>query len=457
MDKTPAASNSRTVSWLAAAALVAGNMIGTGVFTSLGFQVVDVPSGFGIVLLWVLGGVIAWCGALAYAELGTMAPRSGGEYHLLGLAWPPVIAFMAGWVSLVAGFAAPVALASTAFGEYAANSVFGGSAVASRGCALAVLAVVTAAHLNSVRLSGRFQLAATALKMALIVGLIGAGWLAPAHGTLTFLPRAEDWALISHAPFVTALFFVSFAYSGWNAATYVAEELENPARDLPKALLLGTAVVTALYVLFNAALLRTVPAQQLAGRVDVAQSAAQYLFGDTGGRVLGGLIALGLVSTISAMMWAGPRVAAVMGRDWLLFAPLARTSITGVPRVALAFQFAVAALFIGLGGFKQVLTYLEFTLSLFTFLTVLGLFLLRRRQPQTPRPFRAWGYPVTPLLFLLATGYALVRFATSPEQARASLLGAGTVAAGGVLYWWQVKRRAALAQLRREGGAAQRP
>lgn len=441
MPNSATTSQTRTVSWFAAAALVAGNMIGTGVFVSLGFQLVDVPSGFGIMLLWVLGGVIACCGALAYAELGTLAPRSGGEYHLLGLAWPPVVAFLAGWVSIFAGFAAPVALAASAFGEYVATSLFGGSSTAARACAMGILTVVTAAHLNSVRLSGRFQLVATLVKLLLLIGLIIAGWLAPAEGTVSFQPSAADLSLIAHAPFVTALFFVSYSYSGWNAATYVAGELEHPARDLPKALLLGTATVTVVYVLFNAALLRAVPADLMAGRVDVAQAAAQHLFGDTGGRVLGGLIALGLISAISAMTWAGPRVAAVMGRDWRLFAPLARTSVTGVPRVALLGQFALAAFFILTGGFKQVVTYLEFTLSLFTFLTVLGLFLLRRRQPETPRPFRAWGYPITPLLFLLATGYAMVRFVTTPEQAKASLLGAATVGAGALLYLWEVKHR----------------
>ncbi len=441
MSTAEASAKTRTVSWWAAAALVAGNMIGTGVFTSLGFQVADVPSGFAIVLLWVLGGVIAFCGALAYAELGVMAPRSGGEYHLLGLAWPPVVGFLAGWVSMTVGFAAPVALAASAFGTYLANGLFGGSETAKLLGALGVLVLVTAAHLASVRVSGRFQVAATSVKAVVLVGLILAGWLAPAEGTLGFLPREGDFSLLWQTPFVTALFFVCYAYSGWNAATYVAGELEHPARDLPKALLLGTGVVMIAYVLFNTALLHAVPAEQLSGRIDVAQAAAQHLFGETGGRVLGVLIALGLVSSLSAMTWAGSRVTAVMGRDWRIFSPLARTSATGVPWAALVWQAVIAAGFIVAGGFKEVLTYLEFTLSFCTFVTVLGLFRLRRRQPDALRPFRAWGYPVTPLIFLLATGYALARFATSPEQGKASLLGFATVAGGALLYVWETRRK----------------
>jgi len=431
----------QTVSWPAAAALVAGNMIGTGVFTSLGFQVMDFPGGFSIALLWVLGGVIALCGAASYAELGAMFPRSGGEYHLLRKAWHPLAGFLAGWLSLTVGFAAPVALACSAFGAYASGAFFGGSESARFACALGVLVATTAAHLASVRVSGRFQLAATAVKLAALAGLVAAGWLAAPVDGASLLPQPGEAARLGQPAFAVALFFVAYSYSGWNAAVYIAGELENPARDLPKALLAGTAMVTVLYVLFNTALLRSTPVELLRGQVDVGLVAARHLFGETGGRAMGGLIAAGLVSAVSAMMWAGPRVAASMGEDWARLAPLARKSAGGVPWVATLWQMALATVFLGAGGFREVLTYTEFTLSLSTFLTVAGLFWLRWRQPGLPRPFRCWGYPFTPLVFLLATGYALVRFATSPDQASKSWLGLATVAAGAIVYLWVRPRR----------------
>jgi APA family basic amino acid/polyamine antiporter len=422
------------VSWPAAAALVAGNMIGTGVFTSLGFQVIDFPGGFSIALLWVLGGVVALCGAACYAELGALFPRSGGEYHLLGQTWHPLAGFLAGWLSITVGFAAPVALACSAFGAYASGAFFGGHDTARLACALAVLGAATAVHLASIRVSGRFQLAATVVKVAALTGLAAAGWMATPTTGSSLLPSPGETTALTQPAFAVALFFVAYSYSGWNAAVYIAGELKNPARDLPKALLVGTSLVTVLYVLFNLALLRSTPVDQLRGQVDVGLVAARHLFGDSGGRAMGALIAAGLVSAVSAMMWAGPRVAATMGQDWRLFSPLARTSVTGVPWVATLWQALLAAGFLVAGGFQEVLTYTEFTLSLSTFLTVAGVVWLRWKQPDHHRPFRCWGYPVTPAVFLLATGYALIRFATSPDQWHKSWLGLATVAAGALVY-----------------------
>ena len=429
-DRSP---TSQKISWPAAAALVAGNMIGTGVFTSLGFQVVDFPGGFSIGALWALGGIIALCGAVSYAELGAMFPRSGGEYHLLQRTWHPLAGFLAGWLSITVGFAAPVALACSAFGTYLAGAA-GFSATTATTASLALLAATTAVHLASIHVSARFQVAATGLKVAVLAGLAAAGWFAPPTAGFSLLPQTGETAALTSPAFAVALFFVAYSYSGWNAAVYIAGELKDPPRDLPKALIAGTGVVTALYIAFNLALLRSTPASSLRGQLDVGQAAARHLFGEEGGRIMGALIAVGIVSAVSAMMWAGPRVAATMGRDWRQLAPLARTSTTGVPWVATLCQAALAAGFILLGGFKDVLTYTEFTLSLSTFLTVAGVFWLRWKRPDLPRPFRCWGFPFTPVLFLLATGYALVRFATSPDQAAKSWIGFATVAAGALLY-----------------------
>lgn len=438
-DRPP---NPQKISWPAAAALVAGNMIGTGVFTSLGFQVVDFSGGFSVAALWIIGGLIALCGAVSYAELGSLFPRSGGEYHLLQKSWHPLPGFLAGWLSITVGFAAPVALACTAFGEYLAGAAGFTAPSVRKLAAVTLLATATAVHLASIRVSGRFQLAATGVKVAVLVGLAAAGWAAPPISGFSLRPAPGELSGLAQPAFAVALFFVAYSYSGWNAAVYIAGELNDPPRDLPKALIVGTGLVTVLYVAFNLALLRSTPVESLRGQIDVGQAAARHLFGDDGGRLMGALIAVGLVSAVSAMMWAGPRVAATMGQDWRLLAPLARTSATGVPWIATLWQATLASVLILVGGFRDVLTYTEFTLSLSTFLTVAGVFWLRWKRPDLPRPFRCWGFPVTPALFLLATGYALVRFATSPDQAAPSWIGFATVAAGAVVYRWAKSSRA---------------
>jgi basic amino acid/polyamine antiporter, APA family len=285
-----------------------------------------------------------------------------------------------------------------------------------------------------VRTSARFQIAATLMKLALLLALIGAGCLAPAVESVHFLPTEADTALLWRGEFVVALLFVSFSYSGWNAAVYIAGEIRNPGRWLPAALLAGTGAVAVIYILVNVAFLRAAPIDELAGQPDVALVAARHLFGARGGEVMGLLIAIGLVSTVSAMTWAGPRVTKTMGEDWGLFRPLSRVTAAGVPALATLCQATVSLALLTFGGFAEVLTYTEFTLSLSTFLTVAGVFWLRWRRPELPRPFKTWGYPVTPALFLLLTGYVLVRFATDPKQWTKSLLGFATVAAGAVLY-----------------------
>ncbi len=426
----------RRTGWLPAATLVAGNMIGTGVFTSLGFQVLDVPGAFGIAALWLIGGVVALCGALCYAELGAALPRSGGEYHLLSRAWHPLAGFLAGWLSMTVGFAAPIALAAAAFGEYAAGALFGGSAVAKMTAGVLVILLCAGVHGFSVRTSGRFQAVATLVKVAALTALAAAAWFAPATAGFTLAPAAGDWAVMSTTPFVVSLFFVAYSYSGWNAAVYIAGELRDPARDLPRALLVGTAVVTVLYIAFNVGLRRAVPVDLLRGEVDVALVAARHLFGDAAGRAVGALIALGLVSAVSAMMWAGPRVAATVGEDHRVFRVFSRRTAGGAPWAALVLQTVVALALLAAGGFRAVLVYTEFTLSLCTFAAVAGVLWLRFRRPDLPRPFRCPLHPLPAVVFLLATGYALVRFATSADQWKQSLAGFGTVLAGAAVFFF---------------------
>lgn len=411
-------------------------MIGTGIFTSLGFQVTDLPSAFVICLLWAVGGLCAMCGALCYAELATALPRSGGEYHFLGTIYHPSLGFMAGWVSATAGFAAPVALAAMAFGNYLAG-VWPG--VPPLPASLAVLWLATPLLLGDTTLGGRFQTSMTVLKVLLILGVIGAGCCAGHWQPVSFLPQSGDGRLIVGAPFAVSLVYVMFAYSGWNASTYIAGEVRNPARVLPLSVGIGTLLVMGLYLAVNAAFLRSTPMADMAGKVEIALIAGPHLFGTAGTRIMAALICLGLISTVSAMMWIGPRVMVVMGEDLRGLRWFAGRNHRGTPVRATLAQFALVNVFLLTASFDQVLTCATFVLQLCSFLTVLGVCVLRHTRPDLPRPYRTWGYPVTPWLFLIVTAWMLWHiFRSKPAE---SLVGLGIAALGLLLYLLSAKTR----------------
>ena len=422
------------ISGLTATSIVVANMIGTGIFTSLGFQVGDLPSGFAILMLWMIGGGCALCGALCYAELAAALPRSGGEYHFLGAIFHPSLGFMAGWISAIAGFAAPVALAAMAFGNYLAGVWPGVSPLAA---SIAVVWLATPLLLGSTRLGSGFQNGSTLLKVALILGVITVGCFAGSPQTVSFLPHSGDGSLILSTPFAVSLVYVMFAYSGWNASTYITGEVRNPSRMIPLSVGVGTLLVTGLYLAVNAVFLRTTPMAEMAGKVEVAIAAGPHLFGAAGTRIMAGLICLGLVSTISAMMWIGPRVSVVMGEDLRGLRWFAGKSRQGTPVRATLAQFALVNLFLLTSHFEQVLTCATFVLQLCSFLTVLGVFVLRHRQPDLERPYRTWGYPVTPLVFLLVSVWMLWHILCSKPLE--SLVGLGTAALGLILYLISVK------------------
>src|SRR5438270_4515541 len=230
------ASSPHRISLLTATCIVIANMIGTGIFTSLGFQVGDLPSGFAIIVLWTVGGVCAMCGALSYAELAAALPRSGGEYHFLREIYHPSLGFVAGWISATVGFSAPVAIAAMPFGTYLAE-IF--PAINPLFIAIATVWLVTFVLLCDLRLGSAFQIASTILKVALIVFLIAAGFFAAKTEAISFLPMTGDGALIVSAPFAISLYWVMYAYSGWNASTYIAGEIRNPRRNLPLSRICG--------------------------------------------------------------------------------------------------------------------------------------------------------------------------------------------------------------------------
>ncbi|WP_201783320.1 APC family permease [Hymenobacter sp. AT01-02] len=294
-------------------AIVVANMVGTGVFTSLGFQVVDIQSGFALLMLWLVGGVIALCGALCYGELAAAMPRSGGEYHYLSRIYHPALGFLSGWVSATVGFAAPTAAAAMALEKYA-TSVW--PTLPPKWLAVGVVLALAGVHASSSRAGSRLQVVVTLVKVAVLVGFIGVGLVVAVPQPVVFTPQGSpEWQLLLSPAFAVSLIFVSYAYSGWNAAVYLTGEIEQPQRNLPRILLIGTGTVLLLYIGLNFIFLRSTPITSLKGQVEVGFVAATSLFGTAGGRLMGGLIAALLVSTISSMIFAGPRIVQVMGED----------------------------------------------------------------------------------------------------------------------------------------------
>lgn len=384
--------------------IAVANMIGTGVFTSLGFQVADLPSTFPILAVWALGAIFALCGALTYAELAAALPRSGGEYNFLSKIYHPSVGFMGGVVSSTVGFAAPVALAAMAFGEYFHNVAPGISPFLA---SLAIVTIVTIAHGITIGSSMIFQNIFTTLKVTLILTLIFSGWFFGPSQPISFLPQSGDVTLITSTPFAIALMYVMYSYSGWNASTYIMGEVNRPERTVPWSLILASLIVGTLYICLNAIFLKTVPMSAITGKLDVGSIVATAIFGQEGGRIMSGLIAGGLVSCISAMTWAGPRVMQTIGEDFHALKFLAKKTSTGIPLRAIGLQYLLVVIFLLTATFQSVLLYTQFALISCSLLTVIGVIVLRLREPDLPRPFKCWGYPFTPLLFAATALFSL--------------------------------------------------
>ena len=392
-----------------AAAVIIANMVGTGVFTSLGFQVADIQSVFALMMLWIIGGIASLCGAATYAELGAALPRSGGEYNFLGRIYHPVAGFISGWVSTVIGFAAPIAAVSLAFGKYTTAALPGtyGPAI-QKGLACGLVILVTYIHGKNRNASGKFQFGFTAMKVGLILAFCLAAFvLLQDPQPISPMPQSGDWNVITSSAFGVALIYVSYAYTGWNAATYISGELENPQRDLPRVLIFGTGLVMLLYVLLNYVFLYAAQMHELEGQVEIGYIASNHIFGETGGRIAGGMLSLLLISTVSAMTLAGPRALQAIGEDFKALSFLGKINKNGIPRNAIYFQSSIALIYILTSSFKTIVVFAGAMLAFNSFLAILGVFVLRYREPDLPRPYKTWGYPIVPLIYLMITAFML--------------------------------------------------
>jgi APA family basic amino acid/polyamine antiporter len=404
-----------------AVALVVANTIGTGVFTTSGFALADLGRPSIVLLAWAVGGLIALCGAISYGALARRFPESGGEYLFLSRIVHPAAGFLAGWVSLLAGFTAPIAAAGLGLHAYLAAAVD----VPLRPEWVGTAAIGAAALMHGLRLRQGvvLQNVAVAVKIAVIAAVVVFGWLR--------LPEATPPAAsvdFEVGAFAVTLVWISFSYSGWNAAVYIAEDLRDPTRMLPRSLVSATLCVTAVYLGLNAVFVYAAPVDQLAGKADVGAVAFEAMGGPPARRAISVLVSLALFTSISSMVMAGPRVYAKMAADGLF--PRVFRAGGDVPAAAVMLQAGLALVVVWVSGLAELLGYIGFTLGLSAAATVSALFWVRMRDGSRRVPVP--GFPWTPGLFVLATlataGFMIVR---EPVQAG---LGLATILAAVPLY-----------------------
>lgn len=420
------------IGWRSAAALVLANMIGTGAFTTLGLQLEQVSNGVVLLILWAFGGLVAWCGAVSYAELGTRLPKSGGEAHFLAEIFHPLLGFLSGWVSLTVGFAAAVALSAMAVGHYLAAWTGLSPVVTAAGS----IVLLSLAHSFGTKESSTLQNGLTAVKLLLVLALGLAACLLPAPEA-----AAVDWSLTSvdvlwSPGAAVAMISVFYAFSGWNAAAYIVEEIREPRKNLPRALVIGTLVVSALFLLLQYGFLRQAGAAALTGQIDVAQVAAGAMFGQDIGHYISALIGVLLLTGISAMIWVGPRVVRAMGDRHQLWRSFSSLSSNGMPLRATWLQGGISLFLVFTSSFERILLYSGFVLQLFTFLAVVGLLVLRLRSKKSDG-YSSPLYPLPQLIFLAFSAWSLVYLLIN--QPVESLLGLLNVVAGLAAYYFDVR------------------
>ncbi len=409
-------------------------MIGTGVFTSVGFQLSSVQNTWSILLLWFTGGLLSLFGAFAYAELGTCFKESGGDYIYLSRIFHPVLGYLSAWAGLTVGFSAPVALAAMAFVKYLAPFGLHNNL----GLAIAAILIIGLMHSFTIRHSSHFQNSTTLIKILFIVALIVVAFILPGQSN-NAVNFSNSWQQDVLQPgFAVSMIYVSFAYTGWNAAAYVADEIDDPLRNLPKALIISTLFVSAVYILFQYALLKNAGIHALQGKEEVTFIAFTNLLGVAGGKWVSVFIAIQLVATISSYLWVGPRVTAAMAREFTLWKPLAKQNRHGIPVAAVWLHVIISIVLALTGSFEKVLLYAGFVLQLVSSLTVAASLRIQKGQAGVFKsPWKPWLQVV---FLLFNAGVLLFTLINRPVE---SLVGVGILLLGLVIYLFD-KRMASL-------------
>jgi APA family basic amino acid/polyamine antiporter len=419
----------RKLGTFSATAIVVANMIGTGIFTMSGLLAANLPSAGWVLLCWLFGGLIAIAGALCYAELATRMPEAGGEYVYLKKLYHPALGFLAGWTSLIVGFSAPIAAAAMGFSEYIYVGLdsqwlnLGPTqlVIFNKGIAVAVIFLFTFLHYFGLKLGARVQNVLTILKILIVAGLASLGLI---FGNGSGPKLSLGGGTSGFMAIGTAMMFVMFAYSGWNASAYIAGEIKRPKRTIPVSLIGGTSIVIVLYLAINFFIFRMVPYSDIQGVIPVVETAAAQAFGSGMGKVVSLLVGVGLLSCLSAFIMIGPRVYYAMAKDRLFFPFAADVHARyKVPGKSIIIQGMVAVVMVLIGSFEQLIIYIAFALNIFLWLAVVGIFIARKRKVGEESAVKAWGYPLIPLFFLITSLVLMVfNYVNRPLESSAAVL-----------------------------------
>lgn len=394
----------RHLSLFAAVSLVISSMVGTGVFTSLGYQLVDIQSVFALLMLWLIGGVISLFGALSYCELASALPKSGGEYYLLSRILHPSIGLSAGLISATVGFSAPAVLAAIALASYLNPIV---PFINIKIVAIFVILSMNFMHAYSLDTGKSFQVWSTFLKLLIIFSFVSIGLLFDNKQSISFIPRSEDFGILFSPEFAVNLVWVSYAYAGWNSSIYVVGEIIQPNKNIFRSILIGTLIVTALYVLLNYVFLLISPIDALMGKIEIGYISSINLFGLKTAKIVSFFIGLLLLSTVSSYVYIGPRIIQAIGKDYEKIKFLSKVNKQGVPLNAFSLQLFISLIFIISSTFEEVMLYTGIILIITTSITVCSLIYLRINEPNLKRVYKVWGYPFTPIIFIILNTWIL--------------------------------------------------
>lgn len=418
----------KKIGWKTATAIVISNMVGTGVFTSLGYQVPELHNTFTIILLWTIGGILALIGAFIYAELGARFKQSGGDYIYLSRTYHPIMGYITSWVSLIVGFSGPIALAALAMAKYLGFEN-------ERSTAILIIIIIAIFQCFSLKVSSRFQNIFAVVKVAFILVLIVIGIsISPSPTNALLWDNSWTHEVIVPA-FASSLVFVTYAYTGWNSASYIVEEIEKPKVNLPKALIIGTVFVTVSYVLVNFVFLKHASIEQMEGKEDIANIAFTNILGVRGVKWISYLIALQLVSTISGYLWVGSRVTQATARENHLWSYLGKENKNRIPIWAVVAHTLISILIILSGKFEEIFIYTAFVLQLLSTAAVSTSLFINKKDRVL---FKGNIFLLMPGIFLLFSFYIL--YFTFVNHPRESIIGLGIIGAGMTLYFFDKKR-----------------
>lgn len=447
MDQNEQSDLQQQIGLFPATNIVIANMIGAGIFTTSGLLMTGLSNPWLLIALWVVGGIIALCGALSYAELGAAMPQAGGEYVFLSRLYNPLFGFLSGWVSFVAGFSAPIAASAIGFGEYlfrafplldqAGDGSLLSGAYLKKLLAIGVIVLFTLVHLRGLKFGTRIQNYLTLLKVLLIAVLVFAGLLWGKGNWVHFsMEQSTGFTFGSIKTMGLSLMWIMFAYSGWNASTYIGSEIKDPQRNIPRSLLLGTALVMIMYVGLNIVFVYAIPPEAMKGVISIGGLAVKNLFGSVLELAFSLMIAFALFSSLSAFIILGPRVYYSMARDGYFFKFAARVHPKyKVPSAAIMLQALLAIIMVLSGTFDQILTYMGFSLGIFPLLAVAGVFKLRNKGGNLQM---LKGFPLHLFIYLFfGAMILLLAYLERPVESSIALVTALT----GIPFYYYFKKR----------------